>query len=405
MVKRSKLLALVVAGALAATSLVGCSGGSSSGSGDSTGDGDKKTLTVWSHFTEAEVDEFEKVAKTWGEENNVEVNVVLDQGEIGQLIQAAQSENGPDLVLGIAHDNLGSFERAGILSAVPEGFLDDSWFTSESVLDAVTIDGTRYAVPMAQETTTIIVNKDLVPTLPTTMEELVEMAKEVGFEYDINNFYFSQAFLSAGGGYVFKDNDGTLDPKDIGLNNTGAVAGLEFISSLVNEHKLMTADMTADIAGADFNAGTIGFILSGPWVIGDAVEAGINVEVIPMPTLNGNAPSSFLGVQSSFVVEGSKNKDLAWDLMKTFLDSSQDIVYNAGSRIPVKAGYDVKEDTTKGFMAQAEVATPMPNIPEVNALWDPTKNNLTALTSGTIDAKTAGDNIVSQFKEGIAQLK
>ena len=67
-------------------------------------------------------------------------------------------------------------------------------YTSEAVVDAVTLDGKIYAVPFAQETSALFVNKDLVKTNPTTMEELVEMAKDVGFEYDINNFYFHMHF-------------------------------------------------------------------------------------------------------------------------------------------------------------------------------------------------------------------
>ena len=78
-------------------------------------------------------------------------------------------------------------------------------------------------------------NKDKVKEVPKTMEDLVAMAKEVGFEYNINDFFFSYAFLSAGGGYVYKNNNGTLHPNDIGLGNEGAVAGLQFISDLVNK--------------------------------------------------------------------------------------------------------------------------------------------------------------------------
>ena len=64
MVKRSKLLAVLIAGVIATTSLVGCGG---KGENSGTTDGEKKTLTVWSHFTTNEVQEFEKVAKAWGE--------------------------------------------------------------------------------------------------------------------------------------------------------------------------------------------------------------------------------------------------------------------------------------------------------------------------------------------------
>ncbi|GAA0084271.1 extracellular solute-binding protein [Clostridium sp. CTA-7] len=402
MVKRSKLLAVLIAGVIATTSLVGCGGKS-----DTTGNkgGEKKTLTVWSHFTANEVKEFEKVAKSWGEENNVEVNVVEDQGKFQEMIQACQSDNGPDLILGVPHDNLGTFQKAGVTAEVPAGMVSADKYTSQGIVDAITIGGKQYAIPFAQETTAMFYNKDKVKEVPKTMEDLVTMAKETGFEYDVNNFFFSYAFLSAGGGYVYKNNNGTLDPSDIGLGNEGSVAGLQFISDLVNKNKLMAADITGDIAKGDFTSGKAGFYFSGPWDVAGAKEAGLNFGVIPMPTLNGKVPQTFLGVQTAFVNENSKNKDIAWKLMEEFVNKGQDIVYKTGSRIPVAKGYTVDDEYTKAFMEQAKVAMPMPNVVEVQAMWEPAGNNLKLLTSGQIDAKTAGKNIVDQVKEGIKQIK
>lgn len=402
--KRSKLLALLVAGVVAATTLVGC--GSKSGTENNEGgSGETKTLTVWSHLSADEVVKFEEVAQAWGEENNVEVTVVEDQGDFQAMIQAAQSDNGPDIILGVPHDNLGTYQKAGITAEVPAGMVSADKYTSEAVVDAVTLDGKIYAVPFAQETSALFVNKDLVKTNPTTMEELVEMAKDVGFEYDINNFYFSYAFLAANGGYVYKNNDGTLDPTDIGLGNEGSVKGLEFLNDLVNTHKLMAADITGDIAKSDFAAGKTGFYISGPWDVGTAKEGGINFEVIPMPTLEGKAPQPFMGVQVGFVNGNSKNQEVAWDLMEVFVEKGQDIVYNTGHRIPVAKDYAVKDDYTKAFMEQAKTANPMPNIPEIQAMWTPANNNLQLLSSGQVDAKTAGQNMVDQIKEGINQLQ
>ena len=108
--KRSKLLALLVAGVVAATTLVGC--GSKSGTENNEGgSGETKTLTVWSHLSADEVVKFEEVAQAWGEENNVEVTVVEDQGDFQAMIQAAQSDNGPDIILGVPHDNLGTYQK------------------------------------------------------------------------------------------------------------------------------------------------------------------------------------------------------------------------------------------------------------------------------------------------------
>ncbi|MBU5455966.1 sugar ABC transporter substrate-binding protein [Caproiciproducens sp. MSJ-32] len=402
--KRSKLLAVVLAGALAATSLVGC-GGKSGTDSNGGGSGEKTTLTVWSHFTTAEVEEFDKIAKAWGEANNVEVTVVEDQGDFQAMIQAAQSDNGPDIILGVPHDNLGTYQKAGITAEVPSGLVSADKYTSEAIVDSVTLDGKIYAVPFAQETTALFVNKDLVKSNPATMEELVEMAKEVGFEYDINNFYFSYAFLAANGGYVYKNNNGTLDPTDIGLGNDGSVKGLQFLSDLVNKHKLMAADINSDIAKSDFAAGKTGFYISGPWDVQTAKDGGINFEIIPLPTLEGKAPQPLMGVQVAFVNANSKNQESAWKLMEEFIAKGQDVIYNTGHRIPVDKDYVVDDVYTKAFMEQAKTANPMPNIPEIQAMWTPANNNLQLLSSGQVDAKTAGQNMVDQVKEGISQLQ
>ncbi|MDZ5000636.1 extracellular solute-binding protein, partial [Clostridium perfringens] len=192
----------------------------------------------------------------------------------------------PDVILGVPHDNLGTFQQAGVTAEVPAGMVSADKYTSQGIVDAITIGGKQYAIPIAQETTAMFYNKDKVKEVPKTMEDLVAMAKETGFEYDVNNFFFSYAFLSAGGGYVYKNNNGTLDPSDIGLGNEGSVEGLQFITDLDNKNKLMAADITGDIAIGDFTSGKAGFYFSGPWDVAGAKEAGLNFGVIPMPTLN-----------------------------------------------------------------------------------------------------------------------
>ena len=161
--KRTKILATVMAATmLFAGSLVGCGGKADSGSTDGSG----KELTVWSHLTTPEVEELNKIASKWGEENGVKVKVVEDKSEMQAYIQAANSSKGPDIMFGLAHDNLGTFQKAGLLAEVPEGIINDSDYASHQVLDAVTIDGKRYAVPIAQETSALFYNKDKVKEVP-----------------------------------------------------------------------------------------------------------------------------------------------------------------------------------------------------------------------------------------------
>lgn len=228
--------------------------------------------------------------------------------------------------------------------------------------------------------------------------------------YDISNFYFSYAWISGNGGYVFKNNNGTLDPKDVGLGNAGALKGYEFIQNLVSKDKLMKADITGDIAKGDFTAKKIGFYISGPWDVEAFQKAGINFGVAPLPTINGSSPKSFMTVQSAFVSAKSKNKTEAWDLMKYLISKSDEVVYKTGHRTPVlKAsidGNDFKNDKiSSAFAEQAKLAEPMPNIPEMNAVWTPTLNNLKLLLQEKQDPTTTAKNIKSQIEEGIKQMQ
>jgi len=408
MVKKKKVISLIMTTALLMGTLAGCGGATKETSSGSAG-GDK-TITVWSHLNTQEVEELNKIAEKWGKEKSVTVKVLEDKSDMQSYAQAANSAKGPDIMFGLANDNLGTFQKAGLLSEVPSGVIDESKYTSKQVIDAVTLGGKQYAVPIAQETVSLFYNKDKVKDVPKTMEELVTKAKEVGFEYDVNNFYTSYGLISAQGGYVYKNNGGTLDPKDIGLGNEGAIKGYQFIQDLVVKDKFMAPDINGDIAKGDFQSGKAAFYISGPWDIAGFKEAGVNFDVVPMPTLGGKPVTTFLGVQTAFVSEKSANKDLAWDLVKYLTENSTDLLIEKGNRIPAtKAGVDgdlfKKSANMVAFSEQAKNATPMPNIPEVQAMWTPGADGLKALTSGTMDPKAVGDQIVTQVKEGIAQQK
>lgn len=402
MIKKTKMLALVMAATLAAGTLAGC--------GSSKSEGEDKTLTVWSHLTDAEVEALQPVVEKWSKDNGVAVKLQADKSDMQAFIQAANSSKGPDIMFGLANDNLGTFEKAGTLAEVPEGIINEDEYTSKNVVDAVTLDGKQYAVPIAQETIALFYNKDKVKEVPKTMEEVVELGKTVGFRYAVADFYRSFGFLSAQGGYVFKDNNGTLDPSDIGLGNEGAVKGYQFLQDLVVKNQLMAPDITDDIAKGDFQSGASAFYISGPWDIQTFKDAGVNFGVVPMPTLGGKNVSTFMGVQTAFVSSKSKNQDLAWKLLKYLTENSTDALVEKGNRIPAtKAG--VESDTFKNrenmdqFLAQAKIATPMPNISEVQAMWGPGGDGIKALVSGQLDAKACGDQVVAQIKEGIAQQK
>ncbi len=399
MVKK-KIIACLMAVVVTSSLFVGC-GGSKGASAEGG-----KELTVWTKVKEGEMKTIEEEAKAWGEKTGNTVKVVNDEGGYQEYLQAANSSKGPDLYIGMPHDNLASFYESGLLEEVPADKFDKSKYSSESVWDATSFEGKNYAVPMAQETVALFYNKDKVKEVPKTMEELIEVAKKDknGFQIDLGNFYITGGIVQTLGGYIFGGEQGSLKADDIGLANDGAIKGYEFLADLVRKHKLMPEDITGDIASTNFKEGESAFYISGPWDVEQFEQAKLNFGVAPIPTIGGNDYKSFLGVQTAFVSAKSQNKDLAWDLLSDIINNKSEELFKVGNRIPVLKDVlnsdAIKENKyLQGFVDQSKVAVPMPNILEMQAVWNAT-SQITRVYKGE-DAKAVSKDIVDAVKKGI----
>lgn len=371
---------------------------------------EKQKLTVWSHLRTAEVEALGKIADEWGAANNCTVEVIEDQSGMQAFQEAANSPSGPDIMYGIPHDNLGTFNKAGLLAEVPAGTIDVNNYISKNVIDAITIGGKQIAMPISVEAIGMFYNKDLVSEVPATMEEVVEIGKEKGFQFNVTDFYLVYPFLAANGGYVFKNNNGTLDVTDIGINNEGSVKGYQFIQDLVSKDKLMPPDINDGIAKGNFKDKKTAFYISGPWNVKDIKDSGVNYGLATLPTLNGKVTTPFMGVQTAFVSNSSKNQDLAWQLITYLNENAAEALMITGNRIPVLKSAQESETFKSNtdmqvFAKSAEFAVPMPNVPEVSTLWTPSASNLKNMIIGKLTPKEAADNTVAMIKEGIAQIK
>lgn len=363
-------------------------------------------LTVWSHLTDPEIAKVQEIANKWAEETGNKVKVLADQSDFQAFSTAAQSGKGPDIMFGLPHDNLGTFQKAGLLAEVPDGVINKDDYVPMSI-DAVSYDGKMYAIPISMETYALFYNTDKVQTPPATLDDLIKLGQQVGFQYDINNFYFSFAFIAANGGYVFKNNGGALDPNDIGLNNDGAKKGLALLKDFVKKYNFMPADINGDMAKGNFQSGKIGLYISGPWDVDGFKKANVKFKVAPLPTVDGKPMPSFAGVQAAFVSANSKHQQEAWDLLKYLAQNTALPLFETGNRIPVLNSVlnndEVKNnEILNAFAEQAKNAIPMPNIPAMAAVWTPAGNALQLVTSGKVAPDKAADDMVNQIKQGIA---
>nr|WP_242004500.1 extracellular solute-binding protein [Vibrio cincinnatiensis] len=125
-------------------------------------------------------------------------------GQVESLRMDGPAGTGPD-VINLPHDQIGSAVVQGLLVPlkVDQTILDT--FT-ESAVDALTYQGQLYGLPKAVETLVMVYNKDLMPELPKTMEEIYQASKQsraqgnYGLLAKWDEIYYTYGILKAMGG-------------------------------------------------------------------------------------------------------------------------------------------------------------------------------------------------------------
>lgn len=287
----------------------------------------------------------------------------------------------------------------------------------------VTLKGKTYGEPVTIETLVMYYNKDLIKKAPTSFKELEALSKDSKFAYENDktknvafltqwtNFYNAYGLIKGYGGYVFGDN-GT-NPKEIGLNNKGAVEGLAYISDWFKNvwpKGMMSASSNENFVTDQFTSGKTAVIIDGPWMAAKYKKAKVNYGVAALPTLdNGNKYQAFGGGKAWVISNYSKQKGLSqkWldyvtnkkNQTKFFKDTNE-VPANEQARDAVAKG---DNDLAKAVIAQYKDADPMPNIPEMAEVWTGAENLIVDSAAGKKTPQQAADAAVKQIKQTIQQ--
>lgn len=359
----------------------------------------------------------EPAVKSFEEKYKVKVKVVEMQmtDQVKKLRLDGPAGTGPDVVT-LPHDQIGNGVTEGLLSEVKADDAVKSKFTNSSI-EAQTYNGKLYGLPKAIETPVFIYNKKLMPKAPETMDELFNFSKEFtkdgkyGFLALGDNFYFANAFMAGMGGYVFGEKDGKPNASDVGLNNSGAVQGAEYLQKWYKE-KLFPKGIIGESGGpaADglFNEGKAASIMNGPWAFQAMEKNGIDYGVAPMPKLpNGQPMKTFVGVKGWHVTSFSKQNDLATKFTEWVTnEENAKIRFEKTKEIPpVKSVMEdpiIKDnEAAKAVATQSENGIPMPNIPEMQEVWKPAGDALQLVVTDKEAPKAALDSAVKQIKGNI----
>ncbi len=360
----------------------------------------------------------EKVAADFEKEHGVKIEfkeVEMATKMRDQIRLDGPAGTGPD-VLTLPHDQVGQVATEGLIAELKVGD-DVAKRFSESTIEAETFDGKLYGLPKSSETPVFVYNKDLMKEAPKTMDELYTFSKDFtkdgkyGFLALMDNYYFGHGFIGGMGGYVFNNNDGTLDPKDIGLNNEGAVEGAEFIQKWYSE-KLFPNGIIGENGGSAldglFQEGKVASVMNGPWSFQPYQDAGVNIGMSALPTLpNGDHVKTFMGVKGWHVSAYSKNQEWATKFID-FITSDENSKYRFEQTQEVPTNVALVEDPAiaenegaKAVAEQSQHAVPMPNIPEMAEVWKPMADALQTVVTGKSEPKAALDSAVEQIKANI----
>lgn len=363
------------------------------------------TLVIWTNM-EVETDTIQDYANKWSEETGHKVEVIHESPSVQQFVQATKSTSGPDVVVGIPNDQLADYVNAGLTAEAPNDLYQDSDF-SDAAIQACYVNDKRIAAPLAVETITLFYNTDKVKEVPTTWEELMEVASENGgIQFDATSIYYDLGFVRACGGYIFKYENGEYNVNDIGLANDGAIQAYQFINDLCQKYSFISSNITADIARSNFQNGDTAFYIGGPWDIDGFNSARTSFAVTEMPTFNNNTFVTPVGTQLSFVSSKSEKQDMAWDFIMYFIDNGAMAMYEAGDRIPAKLSEqensEIQEnEISKAFIDQINNGEPMPTVSELGQLWEIHTNNIKSMFQGEMDSQETAENIVKQLKEAV----
>lgn len=352
---------------------------------ESTGGSDAAgaELVVWSDAEREEA--IQQAAADFEADTGATVTVVQKNFEDlrADFLAQVPTGEGPDITVG-AHDWLGEFVESGVVDTIDLGERTADF--EDVTLEALTYDGQLYALPYAQETVGLIQNVDLVgEETPETWDELVTMATEAGFgdrpvvfytNGTEGDMYTSYAFQTSFGAPVFVQDEEGSYTSEVGL---GGDAGLAFAQWLYDNGQAGTGYFTDtvdyDIGNELFATAQSPFIVQGPWTIPVYQDAGVNVAVGPVPSAGGETAAPFVGVQGFYLSAQSDNALLANEFLANYMstDEAQQALYEADPRIPAltSVAEEVASDPViAGFLESAQNGVPMPNIPEMGAVWE-----------------------------------
>jgi len=340
----------------------------------------KPTLTVWIQPSKAAA--LEAVASDYKAANIV---VVEQPGDTRDLLQTVAVEDAPDIFEG-AHDWTGELQSNGSVKAISLPGPVAAQFLSKD-LDAFKYDGALLGVPMLHESIAFAMNTDIAgKTCPATLNQAVSRVEGKLDKGKINtiiqvggsNAYMWYPMMSGLGGAFFKQKANGEYTTQTLVHKTSDTKQKTNIIKGWNASGLFDHSQGNGSASGPFSKSKAAYYITGPWesnAIRD-LSATMNIKLCKFPTIIPGIKSiPFSGVRGFYVSKFAKQHGVlsaAKDFVISYLSSAkaQKKFCKLDGCNPSNKNAGVSPNPfTADFLVTYPDAVPMPNIPEMAAIW------------------------------------
>lgn len=296
-----------------------------------------------------------------------------------------------------AHDKIGVYAEMGILTPITD-LIEESQLSLflPKTIEAATYQGTVYQLPIYFETLLFMYNRALMTDeqLPETTEDLFRFVASgaggrYGFIEQHSTAYYASAWIHGFGGQIISE-DGVPQ-----LNTPEVIEAFTYRLKFVERMPGETAYATVNTL---FREGRAASTIGGPWLIPTIRNSGIDLGIAKMPLVNatGLPLKPFVGVQGLHVLrvaaENPEKRDAIIQVLELLLtpDLGVTMAVASGSAPALIKSYDIdviyQDEMVMKMREVAEASVAMPNIPEMDIMWNVLDNLL-------VDVKMRGRDI------------
>jgi arabinogalactan oligomer/maltooligosaccharide transport system substrate-binding protein len=402
------------------------------------------TLTVWETYApsstaDSEFGAFNKSLTAFkAAYPYITVNVQTQDysAEEADFVTASLANAAPD-VIRIGNDWTGSLVAEGFLT--PINSFVNSTFTGQyfpASIEDYQYQGHLYGLPENINGLALLYNKALVPTPPTTTDQLITMAQSItkygadckittaGFVFNaaggFGSGYWWWPFLTGFGGSVFS----STNPAKATINSTAAVNSVEWLNGLVTNpnpdskagcNGVMPPGATGTTATDMFLAGDAGMIIDGPWDVSTyTANKTLDFGVAALPTVSstGLPLAPFIGSQGWAISSGQSAAVTAAAFKFISFITNYNSQYNLATMagdLPANSALASSSAITSnpytvGFLAQAKTSSPAVNTPEMSIVYADIGGPLGLAEPASATSPVSAATIVAQLNSAEASI-